>query len=58
MAPNVKKAVGQMKTLTDKDLLGRKKPEWTQSVSVPKAETLTYSFNHPLREEKTLFNVS
>jgi len=47
-----------MKYLTDSDFLGRKKPEWTQSVSVPKAETLTYNFNHPQRQEKTLFNVS
>jgi len=58
IAPNVMMAATQMKTLTDKDLLGRKKPEWTQSVSVPKAETMTYSFNHPLRQDKTLFNVS
>ena len=57
VAPQVTFAAKQMKDLTDRDLLGRKKPEWTQSISVPKAETLTYSFNHPVKQDKGLFEV-
>jgi hypothetical protein len=44
IAPEVKQAVADMKNLTDRDLLGRKRPEWTASVAVPKAEMLTYTF--------------
>jgi hypothetical protein len=53
VAPHVKHSVKEMKDLTDKDLLGRKKPEWNQSVLVPGAETLTYTFEgHPLRSDR------
>jgi hypothetical protein len=56
IAPEVRAAVKEMKGLTDKDFLGRKKPEWNQSVLVPGAETLTYAFEkHPVRSERDNF---
>jgi hypothetical protein len=55
IAPQVTQAVKGMKDLTDRDLLGRKKPEWNQSVLVPGAQTLTYSFEHPVKTERNQF---
>lgn len=57
IAPEVKQAVRQMKDLTDPDHLGKKKPEWTSTVLVPKQETFAASFNHPLSNDKKLFEI-
>jgi hypothetical protein len=46
-----------MKDLTDKDLLCKKKPEWSNSNNVPHHETIHETFNHPVAIEKKLFEI-
>ena len=55
LAPNVRDAVKSMKDLTDKDHLGKKRPEWSLSNNVPNLETIHESFNHPVSCDKKLF---